>query len=472
MLLNLETRRTDDRPEKVIRTGTQRDHDRVLYSSSFRRLGGVTQTAMGPATAHIHNRLTHSLKVEHMGAALYQVLTLRNPDLEIDQDAIRAACLAHDLGHPPFGHIAEDELNHLLHCAEHQETSTTSSERTHRGEANHDRCGNCHLPDGFEGNAQSFRILTRLEAHKSNVGYGLNLTLLSLRATSKYPWLCGDNDAKPGKWGAFDCDAHILDEACPQGKKDIHADIMDWADDIAYAVHDLEDFFTAGLIPLQEHSFVSPTATRFARYVEPKRHPTEAALAAWEELREYFPKSSFIGSNSDLKKLDTLRSTLISQALDAVTVTDTGLVPDPLAKQVNGLLKELTWYHIIDNPDLTLVQQGQRGVIRRLYGRFYGQLVENKKSPTCYRKLEPAVRANGGKPTPAMNVFPARLRRYLGLAWGSKNMGDYETQHRTTRAIVDYIASLSDADAYRIDEILNGAAHQATLGSASFTRGG
>ena len=124
------------------RTPGQRDRDRILYSSSFRRLAEVTQVVAADSGYVFHNRLTHSLQVSQVGRRLAEKLKLRYPDLPvdvIDPDVVEAACLAHDLGHPPFGHIAEFRLNELAKDF-----------------------------GGFEGNAQSFRIVTRLASRTLN----------------------------------------------------------------------------------------------------------------------------------------------------------------------------------------------------------------------------------------------------------------------------------------------------------------
>src|SRR5215469_4649135 len=120
---------------------------------------------------------------------------------------VEAACLAHDLGHPPFGHVAEEKLDELA------------------GEE----------VGGFEGNAQSFRIVTRLSQH-STTHRGLDLTRATLAAILKYPWMRGENKEKLDKWGAYSSEKKDFDFAialCPAPQtKTIEASLMDWADDI------------------------------------------------------------------------------------------------------------------------------------------------------------------------------------------------------------------------------------------------
>ena len=107
-----------------LRPPARRDRDRILYSDSFRRLGGVTQTALGDASLQMHNRLTHSLKVEQVGTSLHGMLAAKVPDFA-DPDAIEAACLGHDIGHPPFGHAGESSSQeaHLRSSPEKTQTN-------------------------------------------------------------------------------------------------------------------------------------------------------------------------------------------------------------------------------------------------------------------------------------------------------------------------------------------------------------
>jgi dGTPase len=207
------------------------DRDRILYCSAFRRLAGVTQVVTSTEGHVFHNRLTHSMKAAQVGRRLAQRLLRESTQLQVDPEVVEAAALAHDLGHPPFGHIGETTLDALVSLAKHGAT------------------------DGYEGNAQTFRILTKLASRRPAYS-GLNLARATLRAVIKYPWYKGK--APPGKedkWNAYGSEKEDFEFAlggppvdglakCPE------AQLMEWADDIAYSVHDLEDFYRAGLIPL------------------------------------------------------------------------------------------------------------------------------------------------------------------------------------------------------------------------------
>jgi dGTPase len=328
----------------------ERDRARVLHSSALRRLAAKTQVVSPGSGDFPRTRLTHSLECAQIGREL-------GAALGCDPDLVDAACLAHDLGHPPFGHNGESALAVL--AAD---------------------CG------GFEGNAQSLRLLTRLETKVP--GAGLNLARATLDATLKYPWIAGDGPAGTAKYGAYAEDAEVfgwIRRDAPPGRVCLEGQVMDWADDVAYSVHDLEDGLHAGLITMaglrdrsQREAVAELTMTTYC-------DPGSVTLG---ELGEVFDRlleldcwpDGFDGGPGSLAALKRLTSDLIGrfcQAAQAATlaVSDgrgglTRYAADllvPRAQRLEcALLKGVTACYVMSRPGVAAAQAAERDLVAEL----------------------------------------------------------------------------------------------------------
>lgn len=367
------------------RSRQQRDRDRILYSAALHRLAYITQVT-APESGHtFHNRLVHSLKVAQVGrrnaerllklAAGKQIVGAAASLVEaVDPDSVEASCLAHDLGHPPFGHIAEEELH---------------------------RVAREHVADGFEGNAQSFRIVTRLAVRENRAG--LDLTRQTLMALAKYPWRHWQHDPRQSgkrerKWGYYEHDREAFafvraprsieesKDELPQ--RDFFAWLMDWADDLTYAVHDVDDFFRAGLVPLDRIAAGDVAEVRrFGELLTELRDANVDAFpgytidalvdAAQRVLDRYAPTAPYAHTTSSRASLRRFGSRLITRYLDAFVLAD-----DPASGKVKltideeavievTALKLLVVVYVIRHPGLAVVQHGQKRVIAQLFEWYF-----------------------------------------------------------------------------------------------------
>jgi len=373
----------------------ERDRARVLHSYAFRRLADKTQVVTPGQDDFPRTRLTHSLEVAQIGREM-------GASLGCDPDLVDAAGLAHDLGHPPFGHNGEDALDAVAVA------------------------GGC---DGFEGNAQTLRILTRLEAKAvAAEPAGLNLTRATLDAVCKYPWPAGPDTRKYGCYAADRPAFDWLRDGRPAGERCLEAQVMDWADDVAYSVHDVEDGVHSGHIRLavlrsdDERAALCRQATeQYTSLGEHTLAPVLDRLLDLPPLRELAGyDGSFLAQGLAKRATSELTGRFVSAAVRATRekfgaeplgryVADL-VVPEQAAAEC-ALLKAIAYRYVMLRPAAEAELAGQR--------RMLTELVE-------------ALLA-GGEPALSLVLRPS---------WRAA-----ETDADRLRVVIDQVAQLTDSAA-------------------------
>ncbi len=383
------------RVEAPVRTPFERDRARVVHSVSLRRLAAKTQVLGPQADDFVRNRLTHSLEVAQIARDLAHPLGCH-------PDVAETAALAHDMGHPPFGHNGEVALDEL--AAD---------------------CG------GFEGNAQTLRILSRLEAKTADAhgrSVGLNLTRATLDACTKYPW---PRETPASKFGVYADDRPVFDwmrRGVDGSRRCVEAQVMDFADDVAYSVHDLEDGIVGGRIDLEALDRLEERQATWATVRD--WYLPEASDEALEEtfrrLRAVgsWPGSSYDGSRRALASLKNLTSDLIGifcGSVDLATAAAHGegplvrhrgdvVVPDDTGHEI-AVLKGIAAHYVMRAQDRLDLMERQRTLLHELFEAIW------KRGSDA---LDPAFR---------------------------QDFADADDDAARTRVVIDQIASLTDGSA-------------------------
>jgi len=525
----------DDSENLSGRLSFQRDLDRVKYTREFRRLKDVTQVARAGESYLYHDRLSHSLKVAQVGRRFAEYILRQEPDSdtlsrEINPDLIEAACLAHDLGHPPFGHLAESTLNDALQ----EKTNPYRNENDLKPPEDTELPDNVsaddadlsdaylkevhnHLPGiRFEGNAQSFRILTRLANHRE-ADTGLALTLGVLLGVGKYPygrgeWFDSDSESisdtndwpeepanlhgrSKGKFGFYKDDQiphKEIQEAAKSGAisksgRTAAASLMDYADDLTYAIHDLTDFYMDGRLPLDrllrealgELDEQDLKGLDDVEYESAPRRELEKLHDALEYDESVATPTSvvtslvttvvitgesaallepFEGTPDQRDEIEAFTSFLVEEYLNRVYRQDISQsklekeTPDEryatIRETIDGcelriserldeqlsILQQITKYYVIRQPSLIAQQRGQQQIIRELFDALYDE---------------------AGKDELSWSAIPKPYRDWLED--DSVYLEGLETpEERKARAVADFIASMTEPQVIALHNRLTG----------------
>lgn len=399
----------EDGSGRSARTEFARDRARVTHSSALRRLGAKTQVLQPGTNDFARTRLTHSLEVAQVGREMAV-------EFGIDADIVDTACLAHDLGHPPFGHNGEKGLNEWAKDF-----------------------------GGFEGNAQTLRLLTRIEQKvysKDGVAFGLNLTRASLDASCKYPWTrefaVQDSGADRSiKFGVYEDDVPVF-EWLRIGAKDrvkcFEAQIMDFSDDVAYSVHDFEDAVVEGFIKLEELRGSSQEAA-IVKEIERWNGgniSTDNLAAALDRLQaNQYWLQSYSGTPREAGQLKNLTSSVIGSFVSRTTEATFQANADSLFARYAG------------DVVVPIEVQAEIAIFKGLASYFLMSLDERvgyyEDQRTLLKELADVLLASNGE----------HLDGYSKEAW-SRAKNDTEKH----RVIVDQIAVLTDAAASKMHEAL------------------
>ena len=470
------------------------DLERIRFATAFSRLADVTQVVASMATGGVvHNRLTHTIKVTAVARAI-AVRLIRTQDHTLlhdlgglDHVVIQAAATAHDLGHPPFGHLGERVLDRLAL----------------------ERFG---LADGFEGNAQTFRVLTELEVLGPG-DQGLNLTAATRAAVLKYPWACFYYpDPHPTDWpipprgagrsrskGAAKFSAYLIDlpqmldalaafPRLPPGRQTLECSVMDLADDITYSLHDVDDFHRSGVLQFSpvsgefrswEHERLALADLDDSELEGARRRPGAGLVRLRRHLRSrdawIFNEDMFAtavgtvgdefvdgvlatpydGSMAADRAISGFTSRWIDHLISSVSpdlhpAVRSGYVSmDSQAWHEVSVLKFVNQYFILDRPDLAMFQRGQEQTVEHLVLAFDDWLSDPIDASRAPRRLLDLVNT-------ATNAYQTVAREHPEWLGGTVSDAELARMGRG-RGIIDFVSGLTDAQTIAFGARLSGA---------------
>jgi dGTPase len=382
------------------RTAFEQDRDRIIHTSAFRRLQAKTQVFLSGEYDFYRTRLTHSLEVAQIGRAICTFLQ-RNKNFFsenyfVDASLVEAICLSHDLGHPPFGHAGERTLNALM-----KEFG------------------------GFEGNAQTLRMLTETVYSEKGARKGMNPTRAFLDGVLKYKTLFSELN-KPENHFVYDDQRQFLDfvfdgiditKEFPAGKprdnfRSIECQIMDWADDVAYSLNDVVDGIHSGFITKEKIERWASTQNLDAELETTLQGLFDAMKDGYAERK----MSSKIG-----KYISACSVAEISNPMSARTNRYRyELKIDDAAKKESKMFKKLSLELVFRSPQLNQVEKKGDFMLRRIFEAFRENYFKKEK--------------------PEMHLLPASFEQSI-LATKDETL--------RLRLICDYIAGMTDGFAIR-----------------------
>lgn len=400
----------------------ERDYTRVLYSPSFRRLQGKMQLLAIQSDKFFRNRLTHSLEVAQIARSIARELTYDPYELYV----VEAGALAHDIGNPPFGHYGEQILNNIAKDF-----------------------------GGYEGNAQTFRILTQLEK-KAGHGHGLNLTKRTILSVVKY-FMTYNNceeqgfDLKDYKYiydDSYEKVKNIIDETGVV-LRTLDVQIIDVADEIAYAAHDLEDGLSQGLFTIDEILFAFKQ--KYPHKLEPGTKLSENDIQENIYVFNFF--NAIVNKARDwaeenatsTTEYSSLFNNKLSSSITYYLINNLGLVPvdEEARKKTNAKtgvqlylttlrklaegLKKITFQCVCNTDKVYYYEQAGEKVIESLYHLYYQN---SKYLPEEYRLIE-------------LNKYIELKKKDILLEKEKRDLSILEIQHK--RNIIDYISGMMDS---------------------------
>jgi dGTPase len=413
---------------------TERDRDRILHSSAFRRLQGKTQVfGIGQADFY-RTRLTHSIEVAQLARAIANNMLVEEPALSscLAPELAEAVALGHDLGHPPFGHAGEKTLDECM------KDVNSHTRLKGRGALR------------FEGNAQTFHVLVAAEP-KSPAYPGLNLTRATLSGVMKYPYeqdtgndkFIFASDVETARWALRDGGKLVTAKQMERGTRpltSIACQILDWADDCAYSIHDVEDALQAQFLrpgDLADERFAQRVLKHYEETRESESVPRLALNQLRGRLRALKRRIRPPRSGDERAHLKAALRNILNELVTEVAVKPRpgirradfawSLVVPEESRILSALCKSVIWEAVITDPRVAAMTTKGKEILHDLFYLLLGELVEKKSDALFPRYYRPIIEESMGK-------------------------GEAEA----ARAVCNFLALLTDMDALRLHALLRG----------------